>query len=133
MKTFTTLLIILFISLKSTVSWGMSSTFVCNPWTYDDGSKSDESFIIEIVDDILIENKIVSYRRVTDGGSSIIYILDDGYPFTLFIHDGDKGFIPHGLVHSNSNFYLTGVDDPFPNIKNLKFFSTSKQTRCKKF
>ena len=122
----------LFISLLSSPSWSMSSIFVCNPWTYDDGSKSDESFIIEIIDDILIENKSVSYRRVTEGGNSIIYILDDGYPFTLFVHDGDKGFIPHGLVHSNSNFYLTGVDDPFPNMKNLKFFSTLKQTRCKK-
>ena len=125
-------ILVLLMSLYTSLSWGMTSTFVCNPWTYGDGSKSDDSFMIEIFDDSLKMNKSETYKRVTNGGGSIIYILNGGHPFTLFIHDGDKGFIPHELVHSNSSFYLTEVDDPSPKNEYFKFFSSLKQTRCKK-
>lgn len=114
-------------SLMSFPSWGQSSRFVCNPWVYADGGESDESFLINF-DEHSATLKRAVYELVNEGGTSLIYVYDTGYPYVLFVHDGDKGFLPKDLIHSNNSIFLTEVESPIPN----KFVPLTKQTKCKR-
>ena len=114
-------------SLVSFPSWGQSSQFVCNPWVYADGGESDESFLIHF-DEWTVTLRKQNYKLVNEGGTSLIYVHDTGYPYVLFVHDGDKGFLPKDLIHSNNSIFLTEVESPIPN----KFVPLTKQTKCKR-
>ena len=127
MKTLTTLITILFISLLSSPSWGLSSQFVCNPWFYADGSISEDSFLLKFNDQtVIVAEK--EYSLANEGGTSLIYIYDKGYPYVLFVHDGDIGFLPKELIHSNKIIFITEVESPVRD----EFVPLTKQTKCTK-
>jgi hypothetical protein len=121
------IIVLVLMSLTSFPSWGLSSQFVCNPWLYADGGESDESFLIHF-DGWTVNLRKQNYKLANQGGTSLIYIHDTGYPYVLFVHDGDRGFLPKDKIHSNNSFFLTEIEDPIPN----KFVPLIKQTKCKR-
>ena len=123
----TSILAFLFVSVISSPSWSQSSLFACNPWAHADGSMSKDSFLLQFEDDKVMVGK-TEYALVNSGGSSLIYIYDQGYPFVLFVHDGDMGFIPKELVHSNKTIFITEIESPVAG----RFVPLSKQTKCKR-
>ena len=123
-----TLLIIplVLMSLMSFPSLGWSSQFVCNPWVHIDGSKSEDSFLINFNEQTVTLGK-TKYELVNEGGTSLIYTHDTGYPYVLFVYDGDE-YLSKDMIHSNNSIFLTEVESPIPN----KFVPLTKQTKCKK-
>ena len=127
MKHITTLATILFITLLSSPSWGLSSQFVCNPWFYADGSISEDSFLLKFNNQTVIVAE-TEYSLASEGGTSLVYIYDKGYPYVLFVHDGDIGFLPKELIHSNKIIFITEVESPVRD----KLVPLTKQTKCTK-
>jgi len=127
MQKITIILTSVLCSLLSSPSWGLSSQFICNPWHHADGSISEDSFLLKFKDQtaILAETE---YSLANEGGTSLIYIYDKGYPYVLFVHDGDVGFLPKELIHSNKIIFITEFETPLRD----ELIPSTKQTKCKK-
>jgi hypothetical protein len=86
-------------------SWGSLSKFNCDPWTFGDGSKDEDSFTIKTTGDILGidgEFELLTYHLVSDSGGFLTFIHSGGYGLILFVHDGDFGLFPLESIHLNS-------------------------------
>ena len=127
MQKITIILASVLCSVLSSPSWGLSSQFVCNPWFYADGSISEDSFLLKFNDQTVMVAE-TEYSLANEGGTSLIYIYDKGYPYVLFVHDGDFGFLPKELIHSNKIIFITEVESPVRD----KLVPLTKQTKCTK-
>jgi len=127
MQKITIILASVLCSVLSSPSWALSSQFVCNPWLYIDGSSSEYSFLLKFNDQTVIVGE-TEYSLVNEGGTSLVYIYDKGYPYVLFVHDGDIGFLPKEVTHSNKIIFITEVESPVRD----KFVPLTKQTKCTK-
>ena len=114
-------------SLVSFPSWGLSSQFVCNPWTMGDGSKSD-SFIIKWDKD-KISTEYKDYKLVhTDDDVYFIFVWDtlgNPYPQTMFVNRGlDK-------IHLFKTDYPSST--PPESVGKYDYFHFFGYTSCKEF
>ena len=126
MRKFLFIIPLVLMSWVSSPSWGLSSQFVCNPWVHIDGSESEDSVLINFDEQTVTVGK-TRYDLVNAGGTSLIYIHDTGYPYILFVHDGDE-YLSKEMIHSNNSIFLTEIESPVPN----KFVPLAKQTKCKR-
>ena len=116
--------LLLFLSVSAKQAFANSTQWVCNPWTFSDGSRSD-SFVLKW-DKRSITTNYKTYNLVYSNDSGFfIFVWDEAgiYPETAFVNSGKEKL----------HFFITDFPNPEPPTSEYDYFHFSAYTSCKKF